>query len=235
MSIKKAEVVINEREICGLAMVQGNRDIYFYDKSCPFFHISFHKDFSVYLTSNNGSIKSKKLFDSLNISIQQDITPCLFYFPIDNFKYPFVNNEKNKCMKIICQNKDIKTNLLAIKVFLIGKDEIITRVPTHDKNIIDYDMEGMKEDGTITKANDQQWAPICFDHNKIYFDIMSIEKPNLLNNIRMILVNKPNQKIDLTELLKNYQFEIEIDELCPGKILLKKVEIGNNSIYQIIY
>ncbi len=244
MSIKKAQVLIGNnqknqyREFCELAISQNNKDLYFYDKSFPNFHISLHNDGSIWMTSNDKNIKSVNLFSKSKFKNNFTIMPFIFYFSSNFYKYPQASKDiKNRRLKWFVNDEKYLENFYLIKFFLEDEGFHVKKVRKIDKNLpSSFEMKGIKNDGKEDNKNIEQ-VVISFAHNKIYFDLMTIAKDQRdLGDIRILLICRPDGSLNLTQYIKEKYFaKINIEDLSPNSVSLSKFNIDGHEVYQIAY
>ncbi len=242
MSIKKARVTIGcakknqYREFCELAISQNSKDLYFYDKSFPNFHISLHKDRSIWLSGNSKETRSLKLFSKSKFKNNFTVMPFIYYFTTNSYKYPKMDkSHKNRYLCWFVSDEKYLENSYLIKFFLEDEGVSVKEVRKIDKNLPDIiKMKGIKDDGKKDERNIEQ-VTFSFAHNKIYFDLMPITERDL-KDIRIILICRPNGNLNLTQYIKDkYIAKINLNNLSPDNISITKFYIDHCKIYQIAY
>ena len=210
----------NHFEIFKLSFVKAEKDITFIDKSYDKFHISIHKDGSVWLTpqKNTEYVKKRKLFEfdwNLIDREPEKEKPFIFYIPSRSDKYPNYVNINPKAKKSVFYLNSNRLDSWLLKLFIINQDTTQAFIRENDKGITIIDCNSIN-DGNIINTNDSfnyDNPSFIFDKHHFRFSCSKFDRTNLPTDYRALIICQPYSELNLSAFLVNYKFYIDIDTI----------------------
>lgn len=226
------------KSIFELAVSKNNSDLYFIDKGLDAFHISFHRDNSVWIRSNNKQIKPILVFHSDVSKKVNYLEPMLFYLPTSMNRYPLANANKTGYLKLnfeIADPLDIESCFF--KIFKVPVDFSIDDIPEKDTNTEAIKMYGVKKDGYEENKELHTEMPVLnFGTAKIYNDVQFIKKPTELNGFKRILfLIEPHKNIELIDIFSNNGFMIDSNAIKNHIISSRYIKVNDVNIFCLLY
>ena len=225
------------KSIFEIALNSNTSDIYFIDKSFPFFHISFHKDSSVWIRSNNRQIKANRIFSG-NSDICEGLVPILFYFPTANKRYPLTSEVQNKYIKFnlnIDSDDELESHF--IKLFKLSGNALHVKIVKEHTNATIISSKGTKLDGTEEKMVPNHVMPILGGkYISLYLDIHRVDKQKeFMGFKRMLFIIEPNKKVNLQDLFNPKNFIVDVKAIRNHLISKNEFKVKETKICCYIY
>jgi len=207
------------RSIIELALNSRSSDLYFYDKSFPLFHVSFHRDNSVWIRSNNREIPANKIFEA-NDGAYEGLDPIIYYIPLSNKYYPTARKKRGRMQLDLNIKSDEEIQNLILNIFRIIGDPHSDKIPDVSSGSVVIRSEGETSDGVKVEPVVLKNPMLILQgkHVSIVPRVINLERPDeLLNLKRMLFIVEPNKTIDMKDLFgpKGFVFD--------GKVLSKQL------------
>lgn len=236
----KSDNKIECYEIFKFSFVEKLNDIYFIDKGFDNFHISIHKDGSVWLTHQNiwtGRPNIKLFqFDWKIMDIEPEKEkPFIFYCPSAVNQYPKLDKIKNKHSNFFFKNSNIENQIF--KLFLINYQTEKPLMRDCDKGLLLKQIDSINNDNFVIKDETVYENPFfMFDKHQLRFSCCNFDRNQLSMSYRLLMICQPSSDFDATLFLRNYKIEINPYLINSNGYIIRNVTINQNiNLSLIIY
>ena len=236
----KSEDLKDSYEIFKLSFKDKDNDLYFIDKGFANFHISIHKDASVWLTHQNIWEKRPKIklfqFDWSMLDIEPEKEkPFIFYLPVDFINYPQVKTPNKRNSHLFLTHVNLKNQLL--KIFLINYNTLQPLIREDDSGFLSKSFDSIDNiDLKNNKREELKDSFVMFDKHQFRFSCSKIDKSPILDKFRVLFICQPSSEFGLSEFIKNYKFKINTDVINSDGYQIDIIKInGYIDLCIIIY
>jgi len=185
------------------------KDIYIFDKSYPYFHVSYHKDENVFITPKNNKFRSYKLYTNLKLDLNLE-SSFLHYFPTNISQYPIYKSKKKYAEYFVdypnnYNDKEFKKTVF--KIFIGQRYGNYKNALKCNVNYKNGKFIAETEDGKLEKKIIPKRFNLIFDDNIISFHcemIINLNTP--FNNKRVMILSGHPIELNIIDILK-YKFK----------------------------
>jgi len=202
-------------------------DLYIFDKSYPYFHVSYHKDGNVFITPEDEEFKPYILYTNLKLDLNFE-SSFLHYFPTNINQYPIYKSKQKFAEWLVdspnnYSDKEFKKTVF--KFFIGHKDGNYKKGLKCNVNFKNGLMISEKNDNLETKEFNKRFG-LKFDDNIISFHCELIKNLNFpFNNKRVMILSGYPMELNIIDI-----FKFKFKENCDIRIDNNKKIIIYNAI-----